>query len=239
MLSFFLFLSGDQVEHAHDNPLDEITLDECNTTASMTLDEVPSEKHATPKKMNLEIDKEHEVKCEFENDAQVEGKKTKKKELKKEKVKRKNIKRIFYSNVMCLCLFMQMTIYILWYESGSTDLSTLGHVFVLCVFMHAHVKLTNTLISSLISDNNQQLITFSEMEKNDEKETEMEKGKEKKEKKTKKKVKESEDPQKTNKTTKQERKSNISVQFIINTSVLCMIYMLCVRRNEHCLTLLT
>ncbi|XP_045924966.1 tubby protein isoform X1 [Micropterus dolomieu] len=78
---------SDQVEHAHDNPLDEITLDECNTTASMTLDEVPSEKHATPKKMNLEIDKEHEVKCEFENDAQVEGKKTKKKEVKKEKVK--------------------------------------------------------------------------------------------------------------------------------------------------------
>lgn len=43
--------------------------------------------------------------------------------------------------------------------------------------------------------------------------------KEKKEKKTKKKdkVKESEDPQKI---TKQERKSNMNVQFLLNTSVL-------------------
>lgn len=39
--SFFLFVSGDQVEHAHDNPLDEITLGECDMTASMTLDEMP------------------------------------------------------------------------------------------------------------------------------------------------------------------------------------------------------
>ncbi|XP_070783429.1 tubby protein homolog [Enoplosus armatus] len=76
---------SDQVEHAHDNPLDEITLGECDVTASMTLDEMPSEKHVTPKKMNLEIDKEPE--CEVENDAQAEGKKTKKKEVKKEKAK--------------------------------------------------------------------------------------------------------------------------------------------------------
>lgn len=95
----FIF-PGDQVEHAHDNPLDEITLGECDMTASMTLDEVLSEKPVTPKRMNLEVDKEPEVKCEVENDAQVEGKKTKKKEGKKEKAKRKNMQtRIFYSNV--------------------------------------------------------------------------------------------------------------------------------------------
>lgn len=81
-----LFVSGDQVEHAHDNPLDEITLGECDMTASMTLDEMP----VTPKRMNLEIDKESEAKCEVESDAQVEGKKTKKKEVKKEKAKREN-----------------------------------------------------------------------------------------------------------------------------------------------------
>ncbi|KAL7371684.1 hypothetical protein ABVT39_003395 [Epinephelus coioides] len=77
----------DQVEHAHDNPLDEITLGECNMTASATLDEVPSENPITPKTMNLEVDKEPEGKCEVENDAQVEGKKPKKKEGKKEKAK--------------------------------------------------------------------------------------------------------------------------------------------------------
>lgn len=82
---------GDQVEHAHDNPLDEITLGECDMTATFTLDEVPSERPVTPKKMNLEIDKEPDVTCEVENDAEVKGKKTKKKE-KKEQAKRKNMK---------------------------------------------------------------------------------------------------------------------------------------------------
>ncbi|XP_056222242.1 tubby protein homolog isoform X2 [Seriola aureovittata] len=77
----------DQVEHAHDNPLDEITLGECDMTASVTLEEMPSEKPLTPKKMNLDIDKEPEGKCVVEDDAQVEGKKTKKKDVKKEKAK--------------------------------------------------------------------------------------------------------------------------------------------------------
>nr|XP_046232997.1 tubby protein isoform X2 [Scatophagus argus] len=77
---------SDQVEHAHDNPLDEITLGECDMTMNMTLDE-PLEKHVAPKKMNLEIDKEPEVKCEVESDAHVEEKKTRKKEVKKEKAK--------------------------------------------------------------------------------------------------------------------------------------------------------
>ena len=82
---------GDHVEHGHDNPLDEITLGESNMTVSMTLDGMPSENPVTPKKMNLEVDKEPEVKSEVEDDAQAEGKKTKKKEGKKAKDKGKNI----------------------------------------------------------------------------------------------------------------------------------------------------
>ena len=105
------FFPGDQVEHAHDNPLDEIMLGEDNTTATMKFDEVPSQIPNTPKKMNLEIDKEPEVKCEVENNAQGEGKKPKKKDVKKEKAKGKKMQsRIFDSNVMslflltCLCV---------------------------------------------------------------------------------------------------------------------------------------
>ncbi|KAK1882156.1 Tubby protein like [Dissostichus eleginoides] len=67
----------DQVEHAHDNPLDEIMLGEDNTTATVKFDEVPSQIPNTPKKMNLEIDKEPEVKCEVENNAQDPQKTTK------------------------------------------------------------------------------------------------------------------------------------------------------------------
>lgn len=89
ILNTVFFFSGDQVEHAHDNPVDEITLGECDMTASMTFVEMPSEKPVTPKKMNLEIDKEPEVKGDTENDAHVEGKKAKKKEMKKEKAKGK------------------------------------------------------------------------------------------------------------------------------------------------------
>ncbi|KAI9531779.1 hypothetical protein NQZ68_038172 [Dissostichus eleginoides] len=77
----------DQVEHAHDNPLDEIMLGEDNTTATVKFDEVPSQIPNTPKKMNLEIDKEPEVKCEVENNAQGEGEKPKKKDVNKEKAK--------------------------------------------------------------------------------------------------------------------------------------------------------
>lgn len=94
---FFVF-PGDQVEHAHDNPVDEITLGECDMTATMTLDEMSSEKPVTSKRMNLEIDKEPEVKCEEEKDSQLEGKRTKKKEVKKEKAKRENMQS---KNVYC------------------------------------------------------------------------------------------------------------------------------------------
>ncbi|KAK5881056.1 hypothetical protein CesoFtcFv8_021906 [Champsocephalus esox] len=77
----------DQVEHAHDNPLDEIMLGEDNTTATMKFDEVPSQIPNTPKKGNLEIYKEPEVKCEVENNTQGKGKKPKKKDVEKEKAK--------------------------------------------------------------------------------------------------------------------------------------------------------
>ncbi|XP_058476235.1 tubby protein homolog [Solea solea] len=79
---------SDQVEHAHDNPLDEITLGECNTTANMTLEELPSETPCTPRAMDTHVDKESEATCELEDDAQAEGTKTKKKDEKKEKPKR-------------------------------------------------------------------------------------------------------------------------------------------------------
>lgn len=79
----------DQVEHAHDNPLDEITLGEGDMTASMALHEIPSEKPCYPKTMNLEVDKDPEVKREEENDGPLEEKKIKKKDVKKEKAKRK------------------------------------------------------------------------------------------------------------------------------------------------------
>ncbi|XP_039472485.1 tubby protein isoform X1 [Oreochromis aureus] len=78
---------SDQVEHALDNPLDVITLGEGDATANVELDEMPAEKPVVPKKMNLEIDREPEVKCEEANEAQVEGKKTKKKDVKKDKAK--------------------------------------------------------------------------------------------------------------------------------------------------------
>ncbi|KAM4524795.1 uncharacterized protein PAE49_000966 [Odontesthes bonariensis] len=78
---------SDQVEHAHDNPLDEITLGEGDVTTSLGSDETSSEKPGTPKRMNLEVDREPEVILDEENEAPAEGKKTKKKDAKKEKVK--------------------------------------------------------------------------------------------------------------------------------------------------------
>lgn len=85
----------------------------------MTASMMLDEMPVAPKRMSLEIDREPEVMtCDVENDAQAEAKKTKK----KEKAKRKNMQsRIFDSYVVwCLCM--------------------------LCVFMHAHVKLRNTLL---------------------------------------------------------------------------------------------
>lgn len=78
---------GDQVEHAHDNPLDEITLGEGDVNASSEPDEIPPEKPVTPKTMDLQVDQEPEVNGKEENVAPEEAKKTKKKDVKKDKTK--------------------------------------------------------------------------------------------------------------------------------------------------------
>lgn len=96
---------GDQVEHAHDNPLDEITLGESDVTATVTLDEMTSEKPVKSKRMNLEIDNEPEVKCDVEKDSQPEGKKTKKKEAKKDKRESVQSGRL-YSDVNALVCYV-------------------------------------------------------------------------------------------------------------------------------------
>lgn len=75
-------LPADQVEHAHDNPLDEMTLGECDATETMILDEIPA-----GRKTNIETDEEPGMKSEGDNDPQVEAKKTKKKQGKKGKSK--------------------------------------------------------------------------------------------------------------------------------------------------------
>ncbi|XP_055006052.1 tubby protein [Boleophthalmus pectinirostris] len=71
----------DQVEHAHDNPVDEITLGECDVPEEISL-----EKLETMKTVNLEINKEMESKCKVEHDVPVENKKSKKKKEKDKKV---------------------------------------------------------------------------------------------------------------------------------------------------------
>nr|XP_015818862.2 tubby-related protein 3 [Nothobranchius furzeri] len=78
---------SDQVEHAHDNPLDEIVLDDSRMNANMAPDNMPLEKPVTPKSMNLEVDREPEVSCDGDKEASTEVKKTKKKDLKSEKAK--------------------------------------------------------------------------------------------------------------------------------------------------------
>ncbi|XP_054914757.1 tubby protein homolog [Poeciliopsis prolifica] len=78
---------SDQVEHAHDNPLDEITLGEGDVNTSSEPDETPPEKPVTPKTMDLEVDQESEVNGKEENVAPEEVKKTKKKDVKKDKTK--------------------------------------------------------------------------------------------------------------------------------------------------------
>lgn len=105
---FWFFLrSADQVEHAHDNPLDEITLGEFDTTTSVTCDEVPSENHVAPKEMNWEIDEEAEGKREAE--AQTEGKRTKKKDVKKDKAMREDKEStMFGSHLVVLSLFVEV-----------------------------------------------------------------------------------------------------------------------------------
>ncbi|XP_068614511.1 tubby protein homolog [Brachionichthys hirsutus] len=71
---------SDQVEYALDNPLDVITLADCDTMASMM-----SETPGAPRTMDLEIDKEPAGSCEVKRDSRVEGEKPRKKDVKKEK----------------------------------------------------------------------------------------------------------------------------------------------------------
>ncbi|XP_028989970.1 tubby protein homolog [Betta splendens] len=77
----------DQVEHAHDNPVDEITLDESDVTAGVMSEDLAPERPVTPKTMDLGVDNEAEVTCDGGGDAHVEGKKTKKKDVKRGNVK--------------------------------------------------------------------------------------------------------------------------------------------------------
>ncbi|XP_033840465.1 tubby protein homolog [Periophthalmus magnuspinnatus] len=67
----------DQVEHAHDNPVDEITLGECDVTEEISL-----EKPETFKTVDVDIEQEMESKCKVEQDIPVESKKSKKKKEK-------------------------------------------------------------------------------------------------------------------------------------------------------------
>lgn len=86
MSSFFL---KDQVEHAHDNPLDEITLGEGDLTTTGVSEKVPLEKPGTPKTMNLEVDREPEENCEGDEKASMKEKKIEEL-VKKEKTKSKD-----------------------------------------------------------------------------------------------------------------------------------------------------
>ncbi|XP_013863614.1 tubby protein homolog [Austrofundulus limnaeus] len=77
---------SDQVEHAHDNPLDEITLGEGDVTTAVAAERMSQEKPGTPKTMNLEVDREPEEDREGEKRASMKEKKTKE-VVKKEKNK--------------------------------------------------------------------------------------------------------------------------------------------------------
>ncbi|XP_061611513.1 tubby protein homolog isoform X1 [Phyllopteryx taeniolatus] len=73
---------SDQVEHAHDNPLDIITLGEGDEKAALMLAEVPEEKPVASKKINLDTEQEDDKMEDDDDDdgTREEGKKTKKKE---------------------------------------------------------------------------------------------------------------------------------------------------------------
>uniref|UniRef100_A0A3Q2Y3I9 Si:dkey-220f10.4 n=1 Tax=Hippocampus comes TaxID=109280 RepID=A0A3Q2Y3I9_HIPCM len=68
------------MEHAHDNPMDVITLAECDgdAKAASVFGEVPAEKPLSPKKINFDV--EHEEDEAEDSDAHAGGKKTNKQE---------------------------------------------------------------------------------------------------------------------------------------------------------------
>lgn len=86
------------MEHAHDNPLDEITLGEGGTTESTPLEEIPAEKPVTPKKIYWEVEGAPEGKCALEVDPEAEEEK----EIKKEGKKEKNKGEIAYSGAVAV-----------------------------------------------------------------------------------------------------------------------------------------
>lgn len=86
------------MEHAHDNPLDEITLGEGGMTANTPLEEMPAEKPVTPKKIYWEVEGDPEGKCGLEVDRQGEEEK----EIKKEGKKEKNKGEIAYSRAVAV-----------------------------------------------------------------------------------------------------------------------------------------
>lgn len=73
----------------------------------MMVEEKCPEKPATPKKMNLDIDKEPEATFVLgDDDAHLEGKKMKKKDGKKDKAKRKTCSWNFWVSANCVFLCM-------------------------------------------------------------------------------------------------------------------------------------
>lgn len=75
------------MEHAHDNPLDEITLGEGGTVRNPPMEEIPAEKPVTPKKIYWEVEGDPESRCELKTDSPGEEEKPTQKEGKKEKNK--------------------------------------------------------------------------------------------------------------------------------------------------------
>ncbi|XP_076025732.1 tubby protein [Genypterus blacodes] len=73
---------SDQVEHAHDNPLDEITLGESSVTA-----EGSPEMPAAPKTMDLDLDLDIDRDRDPEMEKEAQAKRTKNKDAKKDKDK--------------------------------------------------------------------------------------------------------------------------------------------------------
>ncbi|XP_062330619.1 tubby protein homolog [Osmerus eperlanus] len=76
-------LNDSQVEHAHDNPLEEISLGELSIQTNGASEEMTPEKPIITKTMDLEMDSQPKPKYDLENGEQVEEKKTKKKGVKK------------------------------------------------------------------------------------------------------------------------------------------------------------
>lgn len=96
---FWHLLPEDQVEHAHDNPLDEITLGECDVTETVAIDEIPAGRET-----NVETDEEPGLKSEGENSPQGQDKKTRKKHGKKDKFKgERNVKPKTLLYCFCFC----------------------------------------------------------------------------------------------------------------------------------------